>query len=362
MRDKSDALHHLAQGLTSSKYEKMKMRITHVSIKWYDTFYLCLESTMGKRMIETIIEPYKNQPIDLAIEYKKSDDVRLWNPSLTPNDWVPHSAFNSTCYKCLGDGELACQTCFAKGLVRCDTCRGTGKVDCCYCQGTGYITNTKEDEMCDRCSDGTMTCLVCSGVGETLCEACKGNKTFVCDACNGQRRLYQRMYLRQTEHHLKDVQVVKPIEILTTFNGYNFKYNEDSNRQLRRRLVELSYDGYLEHSEVMLAAKKTYGPAYHQMDKVEAFLKQSKKHAFDERILKQRVEVFTVQHAVVTYRYEQETYNLLFDALNGCYFSSQWPETEVAKPPENILNKYLLWFVIGILVGFLISFLRRMLF
>lgn len=354
MQSRKEAMSRLEEGLSKKVYEAIKNDITNVTLKWHESFYVTLKTTLGTRYIETFTSTFEGQPIDSYVQYKHDTDVKKWDPSFRPNAWLPSSAFSYTCTSCEGKGLQACAACRAKGEQVCVVCFGTGKLNCSYCHGTGYFKGKKNDALCNRCTDGTMKCKSCAGKGAVKCSVCDGKKHILCNVCHGKRRLYQRLWLNQKESLIENNFVILSPEIQRLLDS---KVLNHSDAKFFSREKEVASEGTLVHSEVILAAKKLYGPAYNQRVLIEKCLNDSEKHALDERILRQNILFRVGRIALITYKYKNEPRWVLYDSSSNRYHFSKFPEEEYQKQKKVFWERFNFWWLwVGILIGFIISF------
>lgn len=351
MTDKTEAMSHIKRALTPKVYETLREDLSQVTMKWHETFYVTLRTTYGSRHVEVFTSAYEGQNLDSPILYRRDTDVKKWDPSFVPNTWLPNAAFAYTCVTCEGTGVISCGDCRAKGEMPCGPCHGSGKTMCAYCLGTGYKSGHKSQTLCDRCTDGTMPCKVCGGKGRIPCETCSGRKHLTCGTCKGSRKLYQGLWLHQKEEERENVLAILAPEIERHVVIPPIKNVAFSREQI------LFEDGPLNHSLVILASKKLYGPAYHQMDRIEALLNTSQKHALDERILKQKIHLGIGHTALITYRYKNDSRWLVYDAQSDQYYFQKTKEIEEILRKPSVFEGFNVWWLsLGLFLGFVLSF------
>jgi hypothetical protein len=156
------------------------------------------------------------------------------------HDGPSAAGFTIACRDCGGEGRRACGRCHGQRTVTCTQCHGTGRTSCrncggtayqscSACRGSGHTTQYKqvrrvnhadnrewtesvpEQQSCWQCggqgkqrcncSNGQVSCSLCSASGRITCNQCSGGGYIDCGSCAATGTLYETAAIGCTIEH-----------------------------------------------------------------------------------------------------------------------------------------------------------------
>ncbi len=199
---------------------------------------------IGKSILNIDVKEPFNYPLDTEngeivlkqkkyffpdLTYKETCDKCNGHKYITCQDSECNGRHKWTCTNCNGEGKLTCENCSGRKKVDCPKCNGSNRVKCKKCGGDGRVNdgfiakaaNSKYVEekrcgdcagkgyvQCRECSDGQITCKVCSGNGKISCVECNSQGIIVCSHCYGDNERYGKMNCPQCQTEGITAQIV----------------------------------------------------------------------------------------------------------------------------------------------------------